>query len=183
MDFVGMCIFKSAILKYMFVIKRFWLTWRLLIQRYDGTWKWYAISVYKRRYWKTIKWSDVKDYMSTLVKRKRQDYVCRNGEKDILISWDVEIYANTYACMRRIKNKLTNHLPFKTSVEPLSKDQESFTLVAKSGAFLRNILYKSCLFYPSWQATSFERPPSWVAFIEGFHCNMQKVVDHNTRGK
>ena len=25
------------------------------------------------------------------------------------------------------------------------------------------------LFYPSWQATSFERPPSWVAFIEGFH--------------
>ena len=24
--------------------------------------------------------------------------------------------------------------------------------------------------YHSWQATSFERPPSWVAFIEGFHC-------------
>ena len=149
MDFVGMCIFKSAILQYMFVIKRFWLIWRLLIKRYDGTWKWYAISVYKRRYWKTIKCSDVKDYMSTLVKRKRQDYVYRNGEKDILTSWDVEIYANTYACMRRIKNKLTNHLPFKTTVEPLWKDQESFTLVAKSGPFLRTILYKACLFYPS----------------------------------
>ena len=32
------------------------------------------------------------------------------------------------------------------------------------------ILYKSCLFYPSWQDTSFKRPPFWVAFIEGFHC-------------
>ena len=32
------------------------------------------------------------------------------------------------------------------------------------------ILYKSCLSYPSWQTTSFERPPLWMAFIEGFHC-------------
>ena len=29
---------------------------------------------------------------------------------------------------------------------------------------------KSCLFYPSWQATSFERPLFWVAFMEGFNC-------------
>ena len=31
-------------------------------------------------------------------------------------------------------------------------------------------LYKSYLFYSPWQSTSFERPPSWVAFTEGFHC-------------
>ena len=56
------------------------------------------------------------------------------------------------------------------TVEPLLKGQESLTKVAKFGPFSRTILYKSCLFYPSWQATSFERPPSWVTFIEGFHC-------------
>ena len=56
------------------------------------------------------------------------------------------------------------------TVEPLWKGQESLTKVAKFGQFQCTILYKSCLFYPSWQATSFERPPFWVAFIEGFHC-------------
>ena len=50
------------------------------------------------------------------------------------------------------------------------KGQESLTKVAKFDQFPCTILYKSCLFYPSWQATSFERPPYWVAFIEGFHC-------------
>ena len=55
-------------------------------------------------------------------------------------------------------------------VEPLWEGQESFTKVAKFGPFPRTILYKSCWFYPSWQATSFERPSSWLAFIEGFHC-------------
>ena len=54
--------------------------------------------------------------------------------------------------------------------EPLWKGQECLTKVAKLGPFPCTILYKSCLFYPSWQATPFERPPSWVAFIEGFHC-------------
>ena len=58
----------------------------------------------------------------------------------------------------------------ETTVEPLWKGQESLTKVAKFGPFPRTILYKSYLFYPSWQATSFERPLSWVAFIEGFHC-------------
>ena len=56
------------------------------------------------------------------------------------------------------------------TVGPFWKGQESLTKVAKFGPFPCTILYKTCLFYPSWQATSFERPPSWVAFIEGFHC-------------
>ena len=30
---------------------------------------------------------------------------------------------------------------------------------------------KTMFIYPLSKATSFERPPSWVAFIEGFHCN------------
>ena len=55
-------------------------------------------------------------------------------------------------------------------MEPLWEGQESLIKVAKFGQFPRTILYKSCLFYPSWQATSFERPPFWVAFVEGFHC-------------
>ena len=55
-------------------------------------------------------------------------------------------------------------------MEPLWKGQECLTKVAKFGPFLCTILHKSCLFYPSWQATSFERSPAWVAFIEGFHC-------------
>ena len=59
---------------------------------------------------------------------------------------------------------------FQYTVEPLWKGQECLTKVAKFGSFLCTILYKSCLFSPSWQATSFERPPIWVAFIEGFHC-------------
>ena len=59
-------------------------------------------------------------------------------------------------------------------MEPLWKGQESLTKVAKFGPFPGTILYKSCLFYPSWQATSLERPPSWVAFVEGFDCNWPK---------
>ena len=55
------------------------------------------------------------------------------------------------------------------TVEPLWKGQESLTQIAKFGQFPYAILYKSCLFYPSWQATSFERPPYRVAFIEGFY--------------
>ena len=46
------------------------------------------------------------------------------------------------------------------TVEPLWKGQECLTTVAKFGPVLCTILYKSYLFYPSWQATSFERPPS-----------------------
>ena len=48
------------------------------------------------------------------------------------------------------------------TVEPLWKGQECLT---KFGPFPCTILYKSCLFYPSWQATSFERPP-----LEELHC-------------
>ena len=55
-------------------------------------------------------------------------------------------------------------------MESLWKDQECLTNVVKFGPFPCTILYKSRLLYPSWQATSFERPPSWMAFIEGFHC-------------
>ena len=52
---------------------------------------------------------------------------------------------------------------FHYTVEPLWKRKECLTKVAKFGPFPCTILYKSCLFYPSWQATSFERPP-WVTF-------------------
>ena len=55
-------------------------------------------------------------------------------------------------------------------MEPPWKGQGCLTKVAKCGPFPCTILYKSCFYYPSWQATSFERPPSWVALIEGFHC-------------
>ena len=55
------------------------------------------------------------------------------------------------------------------TVKPFWKDQECLTKVVKLGSFWYIILYKSCLFYPSWQATSFERPPSCLAFTEGFH--------------
>ena len=50
--------------------------------------------------------------------------------------------------------------------------------VTKFGPFPCTILYKSCLFYPSWQATSFERPPSWVVFTEGFHCISNDLCCH-----
>ena len=70
------------------------------------------------------------------------------------------------------------HLLINT-VEPLWKGQECLTKVAKFGPFSCTILYKWCLFYPLWQATSFERPPSWVAFIEGFDC-MSRTVKNPT---
>ena len=40
-------------------------------------------------------------------------------------------------------------LQYSSTVEPLWKGQESLTKVAKFGQFQCNILYKSCLFYPS----------------------------------
>ena len=46
------------------------------------------------------------------------------------------------------------------TVEPLWKGQEYLTKVVKFGTFQCTLLHKSCLFYPSWQATYFERPPS-----------------------
>ena len=60
--------------------------------------------------------------------------------------------------------------------EPLWKGQECLPKVAKFGSFPCTILYKSCLIYPSWQATPFERPLTWVAFTEGFHCESQTAV-------
>ena len=56
------------------------------------------------------------------------------------------------------------------TVESLRKGQECLIEVAKFSPFLSTILHKSCLFYPSWQATTIERPSSWAAFTEGFHC-------------
>ena len=61
----------------------------------------------------------------------------------------------------------------KNTVKPIWKGQECFTKFVKFGPFPRTILYKSCLFCASQQATSFEKPPFWVAFIEGFHCILQ----------
>ena len=39
------------------------------------------------------------------------------------------------------------------TVEPLCKGQECLTKVVKFGPFPHTILYKSCLFYPFWNAT------------------------------
>ena len=72
--------------------------------------------------------------------------------------------------MSNAKQELIWVLVIRYTVEPLRKGQESLTKVANFGSFPCTILYKSCLFYPSWQATSFERPPSWLVFIERFHC-------------
>ena len=69
----------------------------------------------------------------------------------------------------------TKHWILVNTVESLQKGQECLTKGAKFGTFACTILYKSCLFYPSWQATSFERPPSWVAFIDGFHCICNEI--------
>ena len=72
------------------------------------------------------------------------------------------------------------------TVEPIWKCQKCLTKVAKFCPFPCTILYKSCLFCPSWQAISFERPPSCVAFIEGFHCiaqngtNFQNLCDSHS---
>ena len=62
-----------------------------------------------------------------------------------------------------------NNVFQKDTVEPLCKDQERLTKIAKFGPFPCTILSKSCLFYPSLEVTCFERPPFWVTFIEGFH--------------
>ena len=64
-------------------------------------------------------------------------------------------------------NEVYSHLH---TVKPLWKGQECLTKVAKFGPFPCTILNKSWLFYPSWQAASFERPTFWVAFIERFYC-------------
>ena len=84
----------------------------------------------------------------------------------------------------QVRFTVISHTPVRSrfyhthTVEPLWKGQESLTKVAKFGQFQCTILYKSCLFYPSWQATSFERPSFWMAFIEGFHCIMyQRIWD------
>ena len=81
---------------------------------------------------------------------------------------DSPLLESTY---RKQNMKLSDRkINITCTVEPLRKGQESLTKVAKFGPFRRTILYKSCLFYPSWQATSFERPSYWVAFLEGSHC-------------
>ena len=56
---------------------------------------------------------------------------------------------------------------FKITVEPFWKGQECLPKVAKFGTFPCTVLYKSCFFYPSWQATSFERPPFGWPLLRG----------------
>ena len=73
-------------------------------------------------------------------------------------------------------NLLCFTIPKWSTVEALWKGQECLTKVAKLVPFPCTILYNTCLFYPSWQATSFERPPSQVAFIEGFHCILYDTI-------
>ena len=86
----------------------------------------------------------------------------------LLYSW-MCIQHWLFTARQTLSNEIQWNFNWNT-VEPIWKGQESVTKVAKFGPFTRTILYKSCLFYPPWQATSFERPTSWVAFIEGFHC-------------
>ena len=67
-----------------------------------------------------------------------------------------------------VKFQFHPHIVFNSNsntVEPLWKGWESLTKVAKFGPFPRTILYKTCLFYPLMKATTFDRPPSRVAFI------------------
>ena len=59
---------------------------------------------------------------------------------------------------------------FHYTVEPLWKRKECLTKVAKFGPFPCTILYKSCLSYPSWQATSFEGHLGWPLNIDVFQC-------------
>ena len=87
----------------------------------------------------------------------------------------IYIVCDLTVCMKRIGLKKRLQGSVTNTVEPLWKGQESITKVAKFGPFPCTILYKSCLFYPSWQATSFERPLSWVAFIERFNCSNKSV--------
>ena len=70
------------------------------------------------------------------------------------------------------------HIFPERAVELLWKGQVSRTKFAQFPCPC-TILYKSCLFYPSWQATSFERPPSWVAFIERFNCAKYIPISQN----
>ena len=84
--------------------------------------------------------------------------------------WEMTLHCNIVSHWLGAYTKLSLTMNYDNTVEPLWKGQESLTEVAKFGQFPCTILYKSCLLYPSWQATSFERPPFWVAFIEGFHC-------------
>ena len=159
MDLVGMCIFKSAILNFMFVIKRFWLTWRLLIKRYEGTWKWYVISVYKRRFWKTIKCSDVKNYMSILVKRKRQDYVYRNGEKDILYHDMLRFMPIPMHAWGELKTNLQTICHWKLQWNPSEKTR-------KVSPYLQNLFHFYAPFFTKHiYFTPHDRPP----LLKGHH--------------
>ena len=67
---------------------------------------------------------------------------------------------------RLVSLKIVPPGPIDNTVEPLWKGQECLTTIVNFGTFQCTILDTQCLFYSSWQATSFERPPSRVAFIE-----------------
>ena len=56
--------------------------------------------------------------------------------------------------LRQVRWWVLQLVKYAHTVEPLWKGQESLTKVAKLGPFPGTIIYKSCLFYPSWQATS-----------------------------
>ena len=79
---------------------------------------------------------------------------------------------------------IQGHLSLTYNGTPLERPGNYHFKVTKFGPFPRTIFHKSCLFYPSWQATSFERPPSWVAFIEGFHTTkMRRLISLACTGK
>ena len=85
----------------------------------------------------------------------------------------IKIHKNEYLHDLKNENPPFWKMTHVNTVKTLWKGQECHTKVMKLGSFPYTFLYKSCLFYPSWQATSFERPPSCVAFREGFHCIWQ----------
>ena len=70
-----------------------------------------------------------------------------------------------YTCLLLLIPMLWHRQAIFESKETSYWMHKCLTKVAKFGPFPYTILYKSCLIYPWWQATSFERPSSWVAFI------------------
>ena len=142
------------------------------LPRYYGT-KWHD-DIRKSRFgavsWQVITGSNVDPLLWCCIFRQQAISWTRvwHIKKFHLLDFQDFTFFNTdYLWFRR---KCSPNSCHDVTVEPLLKGQESLTKVAKFGPYSHTILYKSYLFYPSWQATSFERPPSWKAFIEGFHC-------------
>ena len=79
----------------------------------------------------------------------------------MLASWAFTYRTTLPHAWMRKQRLCTNKIQWN----PSGKARNVSLKFVKFGPIPCPILYKSSLFYPSWQATSFERPPSRVAFI------------------